>query len=213
MKNEINYTLLTDGSSDRVLIKIINWLFNDLIPNIPIKGQFSDFSFLKKPPTISRLDLRIKAAIEYYPCDILFVHRDSENESREDRYEEIIRFWNKASLSNQKMIPIIPVRMSEAWLLIDQQAIKIAASNRYYKGNITLPNTQNLEREPDPKKLLFELIQQVSELTGRRLKKLNVHTARHIVAENIDNYSVLRNLSSFILFEEDVKKVIAEISL
>jgi hypothetical protein len=109
------------------------------------------------------------------------------------------------------MIPIIPVRMTESWLLIDKNAIKIAAGNRKYQGDIILPNTNQLETLSDPKDYLFDLIKQVSEKKGRKLKRLNLYFARYIISKNIRDYSVLRQLSAFRHLENEINKVMKEI--
>lgn len=211
---EINYTLLTDGSSDRVLMRVIDWLLTDLAPFIPIQGNYADFSHLKNPPTSRDLNLRIEKAIALFPCDLLFVHRDAENMDLQERLIEIQTFWTKSvGTHNLKMVPIIPVRMTETWLLIDEQAIKIAAGNRNFDGAIVLPPLQKLENELKPKELLFELIRTASNKKGRSLDKLNVHQARHIVAEHVSNYSNLRTLRSFQFFEQQVRNVLIEIGL
>ena len=209
--NKLTYTLLTDGSSDRVLIHIINWLLNDLLPYLPVQGNYADFSALKNPPPIGKLDQRIETAITLYPCDIIFVHRDSETQAVEIRETEIRSFWEKTDHGlHLTMIPLIPVRMTEAWLLIDTNAIKIAAGNRNFREDLALPRFNRLEDEPDPKMYLFNLIRRASDLRGRSLDKLRVHSTTHIVAETIRDYSPLRNLSAFQHFEGLVKQTLQD---
>ncbi len=211
---ELRYTLLADGGSDRVLLHTIDWLISDLLPKIPVQGNFADFSGYKQPPPFNKLDQRIEAAILQYPCDIIFVHRDAEAETVENREIEIRGFWEKASQTSQrKLIPIIPVRMTEVWLLIDLNAIKPAAGNRNFGGELVLPKFARLEEEPDPKNLLFSLIKTASNLKGRSLEKLRVHSATHIVAEKIDDYSPLRQLPAFQRFEAAVRRTLQDLAL
>ncbi len=40
---ELKFTLIGDGTSDKVLINIIKWLLDDLYPTIPIRIEFADF--------------------------------------------------------------------------------------------------------------------------------------------------------------------------
>lgn len=212
--NELRYTLLTDGGSDRVLLHIIDWLLSDLLPRIPIQGNFADFSGYKQPPPFNKLDQRIEAAILQYPCDIIFVHRDAENQTIKDRETEIQVFWEKTTQTKQrKLIPIIPVRMTEAWLLIDSNAIKLAAGNRNFGGDLTLPKFARLEEEPDPKNLLFNLIKIASNLKGRSLDKLRVHSTTHIIAEKISDYSPLRQMFAFQRFEALVRQTLQDLGL
>ena len=48
--NEITYTLIADGSSDKVFLRIIKWCLDDLYPKLPTKEQYADFRTLRNPP-------------------------------------------------------------------------------------------------------------------------------------------------------------------
>jgi hypothetical protein len=98
--------------------------------------------------------------------------------------------------------------MMETWLLIEPEAIKKAAGNRNYTGNINLPPIRNLEGENQPKLLLYSLLEEASGKKGRNLKKFNVGKAVHLVAENIEDFGRLRDLNAFQAFEEELKKVV-----
>ena len=137
---------------------------------------------------------------------MLFVHRDAESlelKKITERKKEV--FDAVSATSSFRTIAVIPIKMMETWLLIDEEAIKKAAGNRNYKGNIELPAIQNLEKEQDPKGLLHNLLKKASGLKGRNLERFNAHQAVHLVAENIENYSILRKLAAFQTFEEDLK--------
>ena len=84
---EIRYTLLTDGSSDKALIPVLSWLFYQHCPDYAIQPEWAELSRLPGPP--KKLSEQIKTSVELYPCDLLFVHRDAEGMSREERVSEI----------------------------------------------------------------------------------------------------------------------------
>ncbi|MGH9764618.1 MAG: hypothetical protein ACREDR_41175 [Blastocatellia bacterium] len=123
---EIRYTLVADGSSDRALIPILNWLLLQYHPGIPIQAEWADLRRLAARPR--GLSERIRQSIDLYPCDILFVHRDAERETRESRVAEI-----NTAIQDIRGLPdsirVVPVRMQEAWLLFDEPAIRSAAGN------------------------------------------------------------------------------------
>ncbi|AWG26157.1 hypothetical protein [Flavobacterium kingsejongi] len=202
---ELKYTLIADGSSDKNLIRIIDWSLNDLYPKIAIESQFADFRNLQKPP--KDLKSKIKMAEQLFPFQILFLHRDAESHDIESRKLEL----DKQLTPEIKAvtIPIIPVRMMETWLLIDTDAIKKAAGNRNYKKSIQLPTLKMLEKETNPKSILHDLLKEVSGLKGRNLDKFNPHETVHLLSENIDDYSPLRSLDSFIDFEKSLKKIMS----
>ncbi|HET9284742.1 MAG TPA: hypothetical protein VFR24_22560 [Candidatus Angelobacter sp.] len=127
------------------------------------------------------------------------------------RKEEIINAL--AQLEEGMNVPyvcVIPVRMQEAWLLIDQNAIRMAAGNQYGRVPLTLPRARDLEGIADPKALLFELLRTASELTGRRLQRLSLSGVRLRIAQLIDDFAALRALRAFRLFEADLGEVVTQ---
>jgi hypothetical protein len=208
----LKYTLIADGSSDKALMNIIKWLLDDLFPELPNEGAFADFRNLPKPPTKENIAGQVKYASLYHPSDILFYHRDAESNSNtiiEERITEIKKQLNPEQIS--RTICVIPIKMTETWLLFDETAIKKAAGNRNFTGKTNLPTINKLENLNDPKLFLHNLLKNASGLKSRNLKNFNVHNAVHLVAENIENFSPLRKLSSFNRFESDLKKVVNEL--
>lgn len=204
---DLKYTLIADGSSDKTLIRIIKWLLDDLYPRLPNHGVFADFRGLPDPP--KTLKDKFKAAQTYYPFDIIFIHRDAESTNSDAiklRLNEIEKEIGTTNFKNT--VCLIPVKMMETWLLINKEAINKAAGNRNYSGEINLPPTKKLEKESHPKKLLHELLTDASGLKGRNLKKFNVNKAVHLVSENIRDFSKLRELNAFTIFEENLKTVL-----
>ena len=95
--------------------------------------------------------------------------------------------------------------MTEAWLLIEEAAIRIAAGTPRGRLGLSVPKLHELEALADPKQELFSLLRQASELKGRRLKRFSPDKERHRVAEFIKDFGVLRRLSAFQSFEADVR--------
>jgi len=207
--DELKYTLITDGSSDKTLMNIIQWLLDDLYPQLSCNGSFADFRRLLNPPSSGEVLKRINEAANLYPFDILFYHRDAEKNEKniiKKRKEEILGKIDKLLAS--KVVCVVPITMMETWLLIDRDAIKKAAGNRNYLEDIDLPAFKKLESLVKPKEVLQELLGKTSGLKGRRLKTFNVHRAVHLVAENIKDYSPLRELTAFNEFENDLKMAV-----
>ena len=101
--------------------------------------------------------------------------------------------------------------MQEAWMLIDENAIRIAAGNPNGTVALRLPRLQEIENLAEPKNLLHELLRNASELTGRRLKKFSASANAHRVAELIEDWKPLRKLSAFIEFEAELDQVLAKL--
>jgi len=207
--NNIRYTLLSDGSSDRALIPILTWLLHFRLGNQAINAEYADLRRLPRPPKI--LSDRIVKAVELFPCDILFVHRDAENQPAALRRREIEDAISTALTLIQlpHTFCVIPIRMGEAWLLIDETAIRKASGNPISRAPLILPSISRLESLPDPKNTLYGLIQKASGLRGRRLRNLRVNKCVHRLAELIDDFTPLRQLSAFSSLEFDLERQIA----
>jgi hypothetical protein len=158
---------------------------------------------------ISTFEKRIQLSVELYPCQLLFIHRDAEKEAHATRVDEIRTALSKVNPHFPPSVCVVPVRMTEAWLLFDMLALRKAASNPNGTAVLQLPDIRRLEREPDPKKILHDLLRSASELSPRRLKKFSVSDCTYRVAELIDDFSPLRTLSAFAALETEMKATIA----
>ncbi len=202
----MRYTLVADGSSDRALLPILTWLLRQSYGAIPIQAEFADLSRLPHPP--KKLSERINRSVELYPCELLFVHRDAESASIEERDAEICEALEESSVEGLvRVVCVVPVRMQEAWLLIDEAALRKAAGNPNGTQPLDMPDVQKLEELADPKQLLCELLRQASGLQGRRLERFNWRSGAHRVAEMIGDFSILHRLAAFQRLAAEVKQV------
>ena len=202
--DEIRYTLISDGPSDRSLIPILTWVLREKGDVIRVQAEWADLRRLPKPP--KPLSDRILYAIDLFPCDLLFVHRDAEGQAPESRYEEIRNAIHKAALQGFQMpaVCVVPVQMTEAWLLFDEKAIRHAAGNPNGSNPLDIPNLSEIEKIRDPKELLFQILRKASGLTGRRLKKFNMSEARIRISELVCDFSPLRGLNAFQKLERNI---------
>ena len=202
----MRYTLLTEGSSDRVLLHIVNWMLEDLgCPSF--EAQFADLSGLTKP--VRTLREKVQVALDYWPCDLLLVHRDADRETREDRVSEIRRAggW-PVSLP---VVFVVPVHMQEAWFLFDECAIRRSVARPTGRVPLGLPKLGEVERLGNPKARLNEVLRTASELRGRRLERLDVSAAKRRLAELIADYAPLRLLQAFLLFENELRHALVQL--
>jgi hypothetical protein len=204
--NPLTFTLLSDGSSDRALIPVLRWLL--------LQGSSRDFSIqwadlrsLRPAPKL--LSERIARTLTLYPCDLLFIHRDAEGESRAARVAEIHEHLAAVNLQ-QTALCVIPVRMQEAWLLIDEAALRSAADNPRGHMPLAIPPLKKLEDVPDPKQLLWSLLATASGLRPGRLRRFDPAPRTHRLADLIEDFSSLRRLSAFQALEDDLRRLLAE---
>lgn len=188
--------------SDRSLRAVLAWVLSDL----PILGGRGFVIQVASPR--ANLRERLEVAVRRYPCDVLFVHRDAEREPKEKRLEEIRDA--AAAVGVPAFVPVVPVRMTEAWLLIDEKAIRRAAGNPHGQAPLPLPKAAKLESVADPKDALRTCLIQASEKTGRRLRQFERDLPECVqrVAELIPDFSPLRQLPAFQGFEQEARRVL-----
>ena len=201
----LSYTLVSDGSSDRMLLPLLDWLLSQHSAR-PFRPQWADLAWLQTPPRT--LADRVGEAMTMYPCDVVFVHRDAEGASREDRRGEIESALSM--LPAKPGVPVIPVRMTEAWFLFDEAAVREAAGNPNGHEPLSLPSLGAVESLPDPKAELTRVLECASGLSARRLKRFRSGVAFHRLATLIDDFTPLRVLCAFQALEADVAKVVQE---
>lgn len=200
----IRYTLLSDGSSDKMLMPALDWLLKLHCPNHAIEPQWADLNRVPRPP--KKLTDRIILALELYECDLLFVHRDAEKLPAASRREEILHAL--IGIDTPPAVCVIPVRMQEAWLLFDEWAIRKAAGNPNGRQHIALPTVSMIENLPNPKEILFQLIREASGLSGVRLKRLKPNRLAHNISQTIVDFAPLRTVPAFECLEQELLQII-----
>ena len=199
----LRFTLVAEGPSDRVLIPILRWMLFRHHQHIEWMGQFADLRVLPKPPRT--LPKKIATASELFPADIIFIHRDSDREVPTDRRKEIADAIESLSISPARhCVPVIPVRMTEAWLLVSESALRGASGNPNGRNSLQLPAWQDLENIPDPKTILQTLLVEASGLTGRRRKKLNFSTQRARIPDFLEGWETLLSLPSAKRLDDEI---------
>lgn len=205
--NRLSYTLVADGASDRALIPILTWPMRRLCGPFPIHAEFADLRRLRNPPR--GLSERIHWSVELYPCNLLFVHRDAEGATIGRRKLEICKALRSSRTGPLPVVCVVPVRMTEAWLLIDEAALRHASGNPNGTQPLNLPAVQRLEWLADPKSHLRDLMREASGLSGRHLDSFNRRLPGYSVADWIDDFSPLYRLTAFQALIEEVRQVVA----
>ena len=206
--SQLRYTLVADGPSDRALLAILTWLLRQHLKGWAIQPVYADLWRLpQRPDTLAE---RVVASIELFPCDLLFIHRDAEGQPPEWRFQEIANALQNISATrfSPLVVSVVPVRMQEAWLLIDEQALRQAAGNPNGRQPLLLPTLSHLEDHADPKEAMRVLLLEASGLRGRRRRQFDIGKAAKRVAEYIDDFAPLRHLSAFRKLEEELLTVI-----
>lgn len=204
--DELRYTLLSDGPSDQALMPILTWLLRQHLPCLPIQSRWADLRRLREPPRA--LYEKIQESMHWYPCDLLFVHRDAETASLEERSKQIKQavMQTRSVSGGSTVICVVPVRMTEAWLLFDIDAIRQAAGNPNGTVPLELPRLSDIESLPDPKGVLHRALRTATQYGAHRIKRFDVNKAVQRVPEYVEDLSPLRNLPAFAALEEEVRR-------
>ncbi len=192
MSRQLTFSVVADGGTDRLLVPIVQWAIHRLDPEVEILEP----EFVKRTGSVTEF-------LSLYVSDVMliFVHRDSESAGLEERLREF------DSTSRSDIVPVIPVRMSEAWLLIDGQAIARAAGAS--SSVVSVPRLSEIEKISNPKEQLdYLILQAAGNPSGRRRKNLrrSIVDRRVSVASFISDFSPLENLSAFRHFQTALEK-------
>lgn len=199
----VRLLLVCEGSSDGALVHYIRAL---LIKHGATEADGSPYH------SGTALSEKVKQGLELSDSpDLLFIHRDADDNHNtatagpEKRYEEIVRAVQSTSHSD-RYVRIVPVHMTEAWLLVNPSEICRVAGKPEGRCNLYLPPVQTIERLADPKTLLKEILSRAGSPKGRRRKKdfkdrFGEH--RRQLIENLPVGGSLERLDSWVQFRDD----------
>jgi hypothetical protein len=210
---ELRFTLIGEGPTDDALMPIIVWLLEDpslgLLPEVEINPRFVDRDQF---PGAYGLDDRIVEVLRDLPSDLIFVHQDADGPTHVTRVREIRSAVLNAGQRTTGMpaaVPVVPVREMEAWLLLDESAIRRVVHSPGGTVPLGLPHVRAIEACQDPKVTLREALRIASGLPRRRWRQVDRIRPRAI-ADQIRDFSPLRQLPAFQAFEKDVRDVIQD---
>ena len=195
--------LLADGPSDEPLSGHLESLCLQRGANVRITTP--DLRRLPSPPG-RRVADRLKAVLELGTAlDLVFVHRDAESQNPQWRYDEVAKAVAEASPC-PPAVAVVPVRMTEAWLLLDEQTIRKVAGRPRSTVHLDLPRPGEVEACPDPKGVLREVLELASGLAGRRLRRFRHRFSenRRIILDHLDIDGPVRQLPSWQALERSI---------
>ena len=197
---DIRFLLVCEGSSDTALLNHIERLLVDCGAS-EAAGTASCFG--------RRVRDKISFGLSYYgEADLLFVHRDANSAGAATRYDEISREVEAAGYSGQ-WIGIVPVRAMEAWLLVDEDAIRRVAGRPVSTESLLLPPPHRVESIGDPKEALKRALYRAAAPQGaRRRKKFAAEFGglRRLLAENLPTGGSLDQVPAWVTFRIDTEK-------
>lgn len=191
----VRFALICEGTSDARLVSHLRDICVES-GSEEAEGFYVDFARLPSPPKRD-VSSRVRWVEAHEPSvNVIFVHRDADAREEDSRLSEIEPVARRA---RTKLIPVIPIQATEAWLLVDEELIRQVAA--FPKGRMPLgmPPLAQIENVADPKRVLQEALAIASGLSGRRLQKFRqdfpVHRA--VLIERIDRQGPVKTLRSW----------------
>lgn len=193
-----------EGTSDEPLAEIVEQLF--ATRGVTLRLSNPDLTRLPTENS-STLASKLRVGLELAEggVDVLVVHRDADTAGRDHRLVEIRSALEALGLETP-VVPVIPVRMTEAWLLLDEAAIRRTAGNPRGRTELSLPHHGAIERVADPKSLLREALSAAADLRGRRRREheRRFHAHRRRLLSELDIEGAVTALAGFRALVDDV---------
>lgn len=211
--NETSFSglFIAEGTSDHPLSNIVETLF--FTKGVEIRLSTPDFSLLSEKVN-KDIKSKVEAGVKLIGSvpDVIVIHRDADNSGTLARIKEI-DLGTRHLLNLTKVVPIIPVKMTEAWLLLDEKSIRTVSGNPKGKVSINIPKVREVESIANPKSFLAECILTASELTGRKretLKKRFNQNRRQLLGK-LDQEGPVTSLPSWQNLLKSVEKAAFEL--
>ncbi|MCY3785792.1 MAG: hypothetical protein OXG47_03590 [bacterium] len=202
---------LADGSSDEPLGEHLEVLCARR--DLAVRVTTPDLRRLPRPPG-HRVADRLQAILDLGDIpDILFVHRDAEGQDPERRFTEVDRAVARVC-RDLPHVAVVPVRMTEAWLLLDEQSIREVAGRPNSTVDLGLPPVSGIETQPDPKSLLECALETASGLTGRRRDRFRRSFGQHrrTLLQRLDIDGPVRRLKAWQALESELDDLAARLA-
>jgi len=208
----IHFVLVGEGSSDDGLIPHLENLCIELGAS-EVTGTSLDFQRLgwSMRKTVAA---KLLAAIYLEPtANLFFVHRDADRQDPTPRVSEITEAVSRCGLK-KPWVSVVPVQETEAWLLLDEEAIRTVAGRPRGRRPLSLPLPREVEAITSPKEKLKEALVHASELSGRRLAKFRREfpTHRHLLLQRLPTGGALFEVKSWSRLRDGVGRAVSMLS-
>jgi hypothetical protein len=208
----VKFLLVCEGSSDRGLIPHLEGLCVRAGAAVAM-GDAPDLGRLPEPPG-KAIEKQARAALDLAGgVNLLFAHQDSDGQEPEEVRRRIRR-----SLAGVESCPlhvcIVPVQELEAWLLLDEGAIRAIAGSPNGTEDLNLPLPRLVEKTPKPKERLKAAFSLASGKHGRRYHEVTRAFSEHraMLLQRLDVDGPIRHLPAWQQLVADVEAAIADLA-
>jgi len=199
---KVNFAFLREGSSDDGLIPHLR----DLLVRAG-----ADEAFGTSRPYLGTVESKLRAlAKEAGTIDLVFVHRDADGPDSEPRRDEVAKAVQRA-LPKASCIAVVPVQELEAWLLLDELAIRAVVGRPHGNASLDIPAVKAIESTGRPKELLERACLLASGTSGRRRvkEKKMFSQRRRVLLERLDPAGPISSLPAWQMLERDIEEYVS----
>ena len=176
----LRFLLLCEGGSDTALVPHLRQLLS-CCGAAEVVGTAWPLARVRDPggAGASVLARKIRVVLAVEPgFEVVFIHRDADAAGLEARLDEIVSALREVELLDSG-VAVVPVRMTEAWVLLDEESIRRVAGNPSGRQALNLPAPARIEDDLNPKRTLEEALVVASGHQGRRMRKFRKKFAAH----------------------------------
>jgi hypothetical protein len=217
MGNILQIGYATEGTTDlRFLGNIIQKTFENIALDCQTEIEvYQPESLKKEGATFVEQVTRLVSKYHYF--HIICIHADSDSNSIANRmrcnfnpaFREVELLPAPAC---KNLVAIIPVHMTEAWMLADIDLLKIKMGSTLTNEELGLPAHSNLiESLRNPKRVISEALRIGQETHPRRRKKLNISNLYSPISQEL-TLARLNQLPSFRTFVENARIAMAKLN-
>lgn len=176
---------------------------------------------IKEPKPPNRAACVLRAACQAKGYHALVVHSDADDSKPERAMAERLQpGFDLVSKEKYKacrqLVPIIPIRMTEAWMLADVKALQEVIGTDLDADGMGIPKkAKSVENDADPKKRLENAVRNVEKhhsRRSRRRRRIKLGSLYEPLGESISLES-LKPLSAYRRFRNDLEKTLAELNI
>ena len=162
-----------------------------------------------------RKDRIVEAARRALGFHVLIVHADADHPTPERALNERIMPGILAAARKDNtcrlLVPLVPVRMTEAWMLADPQALSQVIGTNLTAQDLGLPERPHqVESEPQPRQRLREATCRARAQYPRRRRRLDLGELYEPLARQI-RLERLRGVPAYQRFVTDLTKALHEL--
>jgi hypothetical protein len=173
-----------------------------------------DIEVTKAPSFVDDVVAASHKGTHDFGISVLCIHTDA------DKQTDTYAFNNKINPALRRIetepdeickiiVPIVPVRMTEAWMLADKDLLKSRIGTK--KSDRELGFDKQPEQIMDPKKVINDAIRTAYQERSRRHRNdSDISALYHQIGESV-SLDVLRQLPSFRKFEDHVRNAFREL--